>query len=42
MSVIPSEAMAFVRGILANPTDRLRRLVFADWLEEQGGESNAA
>lgn len=42
MSAVPPEAMAFVRGVLANPTDRLRRLVFADWLDEQGGESNAA
>jgi uncharacterized protein (TIGR02996 family) len=36
------EADAFVRGILADPTDRVRRLVFSDWLEEQGGKSNAA
>ncbi len=35
-------ADAFVRGILADPSDRLRRLVFADWLDEQGGEANAA
>ena len=34
--------MAFVRGILAEPADRLRRLVFADWLDERGGESNTA
>lgn len=36
------EADAFVRGILADPTDRVRRLVFSDWLEEQGGASNTA
>jgi uncharacterized protein (TIGR02996 family) len=35
-------ADAFVRGILADPADRLRRLVFADWLDEQGGSANAA
>lgn len=35
-------ADAFVRGILADPSDRLRRLVFADWLDEQGGAANAA
>ncbi|MEO2089273.1 MAG: TIGR02996 domain-containing protein [Gemmataceae bacterium] len=35
-------ADAFVRGILDDPADRLRRLVFADWLDEQGGKANAA
>lgn len=40
--MIPPDANAFVAGILAEPADRLRRLVFADWLDEQGGESNAA
>jgi uncharacterized protein (TIGR02996 family) len=35
-------ATAFAARFLANPDDRLGRLVFADWLDEQGGESNAA
>ena len=30
------DADAFVRGILREPADRVRRLVFADWLEERG------
>jgi len=32
---------AFVHSILANPDDDLPRLVFADWLEENGRESHA-
>lgn len=35
MTDLHPEADAFVRGILANPADRVRRLVFADWLEER-------
>jgi len=35
-------ATAFAARFLANPEDRLGRLVFADWLEERGGESNLA
>jgi uncharacterized protein (TIGR02996 family) len=30
-----------VRGILAGPADGARRLVYADWLEEHGGEAAA-
>lgn len=36
------DATAFAARFLAQPDDRLGRLVFADWLEEQGGESNTA
>jgi uncharacterized protein (TIGR02996 family) len=42
MPVVHPDANAFVAGILAEPTDRLRRLVFADWLEESGDEANTA
>jgi uncharacterized protein (TIGR02996 family) len=35
-------ADAFLRRILANPTDVTPRLVFADWLEETGVSSNIA
>lgn len=35
-------ADAFMRCILADPTDRVPRLVFADWLEESGKSSNLA
>jgi uncharacterized protein (TIGR02996 family) len=35
-------ADAFVRGILADPADTVIRLVFADWLDEQGGAANVA
>ena len=31
-----SEQDAFLKEILANPADREVRLVFADWLEENG------
>ncbi len=31
-----AEEAAFLRGILADPGDEGLRLVFADWLEEQG------
>jgi uncharacterized protein (TIGR02996 family) len=27
---------AFLNSILANPSDRILRLVYADWLEERG------
>jgi uncharacterized protein (TIGR02996 family) len=36
------DATAFAARFLAHPDDRLGRLVFADWLDEQGGESNTA
>lgn len=36
------DATAFTARFLANPADRLGRLVFADWLEEQGGGANTA
>lgn len=36
------DATAFAARFLANPEDRLGRLVFADWLEERGRESNLA
>ena len=35
-------ATAFAARFLANPDDRLGRLVFADWLEERGGDANTA
>src|SRR5262245_42746854 len=35
-------ADAFMRRILADPTDPVPRLVFADWLEETGTSSNIA
>jgi uncharacterized protein (TIGR02996 family) len=31
-----NEEQAFVRAILDNPDDDTLRLIFADWLEEQG------
>ncbi|MGL6076284.1 MAG: TIGR02996 domain-containing protein [Fimbriiglobus sp.] len=34
------EADAFLRSILNDPSDALRRLVFADWLEETQARSN--
>jgi uncharacterized protein (TIGR02996 family) len=34
------DATAFTARFLARPDDRLGRLVFADWLDEQGGEAN--
>jgi uncharacterized protein (TIGR02996 family) len=43
--VVPTkhpDATAFAARFLAQPDDRLGRVVFADWLEEQGGESNTA
>jgi uncharacterized protein (TIGR02996 family) len=36
------DADAFIRAILRNPIDETIRLVFADWLEETGEESNIA
>lgn len=36
------DATAFAARFLANPDDRLGRLVFADWLEERGDDSNLA
>lgn len=36
------DATAFAARFLANPDDRLGRLVFADWLDERGDESNMA
>jgi uncharacterized protein (TIGR02996 family) len=42
MNLTPSETDAFVRGILDNPEDRVRRLVFANWLEERGTASSVA
>lgn len=39
---MPDAAASFVRRILADPTDTLSRLVFADWLDESGTEANAA
>src|SRR5215510_14180756 len=37
-----SDESALLAAIRANPDDDTPRLVFADWLDEQGGESNAA
>lgn len=34
------DATAFAARFLADPADRLGRLVFADWLEDQGGDAN--
>jgi uncharacterized protein (TIGR02996 family) len=42
LAITHPDATAFAARFLANPTDRLGRLVFADWLDEQGGESNTA
>jgi type IV pilus assembly protein PilB len=36
------DADAFIRGLLAQPTDSTARLVFADWLEETGEPHSAA
>jgi uncharacterized protein (TIGR02996 family) len=36
------EAEQLLRGVLDDPGDAQRRLVLADWLEEQGGSPNAA
>jgi uncharacterized protein (TIGR02996 family) len=36
------DAEAFLARVLAHPTDRLTRLVFADWLDETGRGPNAA
>ena len=35
------EEQAFLAGIIADPGDDLRRLMFADWLEENGREPQA-
>lgn len=37
-----AERMAFLRSIVASPGDDLPRLVYADYLEESGGESEVA
>lgn len=37
-----SDEAAFLAAIRANPEDDAPRLVYADWLEEQGGASNEA
>jgi len=37
-----NEADIFLRSVLAAPSEPLRRLVFADWLEETGTRSNIA
>src|SRR5689334_16651118 len=37
-----ARAEAFLQAILANPTDDAIRLVYADWLDEHGGEVNSA
>jgi len=37
-----TEADIFLRSVLADPAEPLRRLVFADWLEETGSRSNIA
>jgi uncharacterized protein (TIGR02996 family) len=36
------EELAFIRSAAAEPADDTLRLVYADWLEEQGGEALAA
>src|SRR5262245_37192027 len=38
----PSDGAALLRAIIDNPDEDTPRLVYADWLDEQGGESNAA
>src|SRR5262245_49018815 len=37
-----SDEAAFLAAILANPDEDTPRLVYADWLDEQGGTSNVA
>jgi uncharacterized protein (TIGR02996 family) len=37
-----SDGAALLRAICANPEEDTPRLVYADWLDEQGGESNTA
>jgi uncharacterized protein (TIGR02996 family) len=37
-----SQADTLLRGILDEPRDEARRLILADWLEEQGDPANAA
>src|SRR5262245_37728201 len=37
-----SDEAALLAAIRANPEEDTPRLVYADWLEEQGGESNTA
>src|SRR5262249_14462810 len=32
----PSPATAFLRAVVADPADDATRLIYADWLEEQG------
>src|SRR5262245_22208096 len=36
-----NEETAFLRAICDQPDEDTQRLVFADWLDEQGGEVNA-
>ena len=37
-----SDDVALLAAIRAHPDEDTPRLVYADWLEEQGGESNVA
>jgi len=41
MTAILTEADAFLADIIANPADDFPRLVYADWLEEQGEAQRA-
>lgn len=36
-----SDEAAFVRAIVANPSEEVLRLAFADWLEEHGMDASA-
>lgn len=38
----PSDESAFVRAVHARPLDPLPRLIFADWLDEHGRDTEAA
>lgn len=38
--VLHPDAKAFITRILADPSDTIIRIVFADWLHEQGGNGN--
>ena len=40
MKAIHPDAKAFLARIVEDPTDALMRLLFADWLDEQGGQVN--
>lgn len=39
---IPTEVRSFFRAIKENPDDDAPRLIFADWLQEQGDDATAA